>query len=64
MVETDFIRASHAHKVEAEDIEAYLKPYVDPLYSESFPLHPQVDAASCGPRRPMCAVTCTRRHET
>ena len=36
MVETDFIRASHAHKVEAEDIEAYLKPYVDPLYAESF----------------------------
>lgn len=36
MVETDFIRRSHADRVSAEDIEAYLKPYVDPLYTESF----------------------------
>ncbi len=36
MVETDFIRASHAHKVTAADLEAYMRPYVDPLYSESF----------------------------
>lgn len=36
MVQTEFIRRSHADKVSAADIEAYLKPYVDPLYSESF----------------------------
>ncbi|MCH5645039.1 MULTISPECIES: AarF/ABC1/UbiB kinase family protein [unclassified Gordonia (in: high G+C Gram-positive bacteria)] len=36
MVESDFILASRADKVEAADIEAYLKPYVDPLYTESF----------------------------
>lgn len=36
MVQTDFIRRSHADRVSAEDIEAYLKPYVDPLYTESF----------------------------
>jgi predicted unusual protein kinase regulating ubiquinone biosynthesis (AarF/ABC1/UbiB family) len=36
MVQTDFIRRSHADRVSADDIEAYLKPYVDPLYAESF----------------------------
>ncbi|MDL9936803.1 AarF/UbiB family protein [Gordonia sp. ABSL1-1] len=36
MVKADFIRASHAAKVAPTDIEAYLKPYVDPLYTESF----------------------------
>ncbi|MEE3852897.1 AarF/UbiB family protein [Gordonia sp. LSe1-13] len=36
MVQTDFILASRADRVSAADIEAYLKPYVDPLYSESF----------------------------
>ncbi|MYR04831.1 phosphotransferase [Gordonia sp. SID5947] len=36
MVKTDFIRRSHADRVSAADIEAYLKPYVDPLYTESF----------------------------
>ena len=36
MVQTEFIRRSHADKVSAADIEAYLKPYVDPLDSESF----------------------------
>ncbi|MFW0792404.1 AarF/UbiB family protein [Gordonia sp. CPCC 205515] len=36
MVQTDFIRRSHADRVNAADIEAYLKPYVDPLYTESF----------------------------
>ncbi len=36
MVQTDFIRRSHVDRVNAADIEAYLKPYVDPLYTESF----------------------------
>ncbi|GAB88590.1 ABC1 kinase family protein [Gordonia rhizosphera] len=36
MVQTDFIRRSHVDRVNADDIEAYLKPYVDPLYTESF----------------------------
>ncbi|GAA3695985.1 ABC1 kinase family protein [Gordonia hankookensis] len=36
MVQTDFIRRSHADRVSPADIEAYLKPYVDPLYTESF----------------------------
>ncbi|GAC66594.1 ABC1 kinase family protein [Gordonia soli] len=36
MVQTDFIRRSHKDKVSPADIEAYLKPYVDPLYTESF----------------------------
>ncbi len=36
LVATDFIRASHASKVSAEDIEAYLKPFVDPLYTDEF----------------------------
>ena len=36
MVQADFIRASHVNKVSAADIETYLKPYVDPLYTESF----------------------------
>ncbi|MDL9947857.1 AarF/UbiB family protein [Gordonia sp. ABSL11-1] len=36
MVQADFIRRSHADRVSADDIEAYLKPYVDPLYAESF----------------------------
>ncbi|MDY6809803.1 MAG: AarF/UbiB family protein [Actinomycetota bacterium] len=36
MVRTDFIRESRADRVTAADIEAYLKPYVDPLYTESF----------------------------
>jgi predicted unusual protein kinase regulating ubiquinone biosynthesis (AarF/ABC1/UbiB family) len=36
MVRTDFILASRADRVSAADIEAYLKPYVDPLYTESF----------------------------
>ncbi|WP_238422516.1 AarF/ABC1/UbiB kinase family protein [Gordonia sp. 'Campus'] len=36
MVAAEFIRPSHASKVTSEDLEAYLRPYVDPLYSESF----------------------------
>ncbi|MGV9711758.1 ABC1 kinase family protein [Gordonia sp. NPDC003424] len=36
MVQTDFIRRTHADRVSAADIEAYLRPYVDPLYTESF----------------------------
>ncbi|MFE0750136.1 ABC1 kinase family protein [Gordonia sp. NPDC058843] len=36
MIEAEFIRPSHANKVTGADIEAYLRPYVDPLYSESF----------------------------
>lgn len=36
MIRTNFIQAKSAEKVAPEDIEAYLKPYVDPLYSESF----------------------------
>ncbi|MBD0860771.1 AarF/ABC1/UbiB kinase family protein [Gordonia sp. zg691] len=36
MVSAEFIRPTHAAKVTAEDLEAYLRPYVDPLYSESF----------------------------
>ncbi|NMO01900.1 AarF/ABC1/UbiB kinase family protein [Gordonia sp. TBRC 11910] len=36
LVQTNFIQRSHADKVTPEDLEAYLRPYVDPLYSESF----------------------------
>ncbi|MFT4086334.1 MAG: AarF/UbiB family protein [Gordonia sp. (in: high G+C Gram-positive bacteria)] len=36
MVQTDFIQASRAGKVSADDLAAYLKPYVDPLYADSF----------------------------
>lgn len=36
MVAADFIRPSHASKVSPEDIEAYLKPFVDPLYTDEF----------------------------
>ena len=36
MVEANFIQRSHIDRVSATDIEAYLKPYVDPLYTESF----------------------------
>ncbi|MFT4396919.1 ABC1 kinase family protein [Gordonia lacunae] len=36
MVSAEFIRPSHANKVTSADLEAYLRPYVDPLYSESF----------------------------
>lgn len=36
LVKANFIQRSHADKVTPEDLEAYLKPYVDPLYSESF----------------------------
>ncbi|OCH80076.1 AarF/ABC1/UbiB kinase family protein [Gordonia sp. UCD-TK1] len=36
MISAEFIRPSHASKVTSADLEAYLRPYVDPLYSESF----------------------------
>ncbi|MBN0972904.1 AarF/UbiB family protein [Gordonia hongkongensis] len=36
MISAEFIRPSHANKVTSADLEAYLRPYVDPLYSESF----------------------------
>ncbi|MFT4044524.1 MAG: AarF/UbiB family protein [Gordonia sp. (in: high G+C Gram-positive bacteria)] len=36
MIRAGFILRSRAERVSPEDIEAYLKPYVDPLYSESF----------------------------
>ncbi|GAB10029.1 hypothetical protein GOARA_050_00920 [Gordonia araii NBRC 100433] len=36
LVATDFIRPSHANKVTAADLEAYLKPFVDPLYTDEF----------------------------
>ncbi|GEE03941.1 putative ABC transporter, ATP-binding protein [Gordonia spumicola] len=36
MVETDFIRASHADRVSPDDLAKYLQPYVDPLYSDTF----------------------------
>ncbi|GAB16462.1 hypothetical protein GOEFS_001_00070 [Gordonia effusa NBRC 100432] len=36
MVQTNFIQRSHVDKVSSENIAAYLKPYVDPLYTESF----------------------------
>ena len=36
LVATDFIRPSHAAKVTPDDLEAYLKPFVDPLYTDEF----------------------------
>ena len=36
MIKAGFILRSRADRVSPDDIEAYLKPYVDPLYSESF----------------------------
>ncbi|MCF8587112.1 ABC1 kinase family protein [Gordonia liuliyuniae] len=36
MVEHDFIRASHADRVTADDLANYLQPYVDPLYNDTF----------------------------
>ncbi|MFT4200396.1 ABC1 kinase family protein [Gordonia sp. (in: high G+C Gram-positive bacteria)] len=36
MVETNFIQRSHANKVSAEDLEAFLRPFVDPLYVDDF----------------------------
>ncbi|MGV9825387.1 ABC1 kinase family protein [Gordonia sp. NPDC003429] len=36
MIEAGFILRSRADRVTPADIEAYLKPYVDPLYTESF----------------------------
>ncbi len=36
LVEANFIQRSQIDKVSSADIEAYLKPYVDPLYTESF----------------------------
>ncbi len=36
MVQTDFIRASHADRVTPDDLANYLQPYVDPLYSDTF----------------------------
>lgn len=36
LVATDFILPSRADRVSPTDIEAYLKPYVDPLYTETF----------------------------
>ncbi|MGY3552621.1 ABC1 kinase family protein [Williamsia sp. R60] len=36
MVRANFIQRSHQDKVTPSDLEAYLRPYVDPLYSESF----------------------------
>ncbi|GED98924.1 ABC1 kinase family protein [Gordonia crocea] len=36
LVATNFIQPSHASKVTAEDLEAYLKPFVDPLYTDEF----------------------------
>ena len=36
MISAEFIRPSHANKVTSADLEGYLRPYVDPLYSESF----------------------------
>ena len=36
MIKAGFILRSRADRVSPTDIEAYLKPYVDPLYTESF----------------------------
>ncbi|MFT3900716.1 MAG: AarF/UbiB family protein [Gordonia sp. (in: high G+C Gram-positive bacteria)] len=36
MVENNFLQRSHAGKVSAEDLEAFLRPFVDPLYVDDF----------------------------
>lgn len=36
MVETGFLLPQYANRVSAQDLENYLKPYIDPLYTDSF----------------------------